>query len=315
MQRLIVVHNATDLLGGKFKPPQHTVTNVLRPGYAVCGGGKSEGKTALALDIAVAIATGKKALGYFDARQGDVLYIALEQSLTEVHELLRLKGVSVNNVRNVDIVTAEDGELQSLDAGGLEQIELWIKSKDKPRLVVIDVLERWWTTGRGYSINYSVLPKLHQLGVANDVAIVALHHTTKRKYAEAVKEILGDTGIVGTSSSVIVLEPPDDVGRICLAVTGRLPSNSYELRFNKLSLSFTCVGTFDGEAKTPERAAITIMLKAAKPNPMTAREILAEFHKLGRKDKKLLAVQVMLSEMVKDGEIVRVGRGLYGPKV
>jgi hypothetical protein len=305
----LVTHKASDIVAGTFKLPVHIVQNLLRPGYAVTAGGKSAGKTALALDIAAGIATGEPALGYFKVQQGQVLYVALEQSLPEMEELMVLKGIK--GLKNIEIITTEDSGLRRLDDGGVAQIEHWIKSQQNPKAVFIDVLERWYTTNRGYSVNYAVLPALHQLGITHGVAIDALHHTGKRRYRDIVKEVLGDTGIVGTSGSVIVLEPPDKVGDIKLAVTGRLPSNEYKLEFNKLTLNFTCTGTWDGDAKTPERGAIVAMLKKALPHPMKAPEILAEFHKLGRKDKTLDAVKVMLGEMTKDGEAVRDGRGLY----
>ena len=301
---------ASDLLTGRYTPPVHIITNLLRPGYAVLGGAKSGGKTALALDLAAAISDGGKALGFFPCQQGKVLYLALEQSQSEFRELLKFKGKPFTNM---EILTSETDDLKRLDNGGLAQIEDCLNQTKNLKAVFIDVLESWYTTNRGYSENYKVLPTLHKMGLDHNCAIVALHHTRKQTSNDATKEITGDIGIVGTSSSVLVLERRKDSDKQAggiLAVAGRLPSQKYQVEFNPLTLSFKCLGTISGEDMSPERQFIFNLLKSAA-DTMGNGAILKAFHKAGRKDKTSQAVKVMLSAMVKDGDIVRTGRGRY----
>src|SRR5262245_25770067 len=64
----------------KFPEPRWAIPDLLAQGCTLLAGPPKVGKSWLALNIAVAVATGGKALGTIDVEAGDVLLLALEDN-------------------------------------------------------------------------------------------------------------------------------------------------------------------------------------------------------------------------------------------
>ncbi len=72
--------SAADLLRKELPPVRYVVPGYIAEGLTVLAGRPKLGKSWLALDLAVAVATGGAALGSIRVEQGDVLYLALEDN-------------------------------------------------------------------------------------------------------------------------------------------------------------------------------------------------------------------------------------------
>ena len=72
--------NAADLLATEFREPKWAVPGLLPEGVAILAGRPKCGKSWLALGAAVAVASGSEALGNIECAEGDVLYLALEDT-------------------------------------------------------------------------------------------------------------------------------------------------------------------------------------------------------------------------------------------
>src|SRR6266478_8939099 len=70
--------NAASLIQESFKPMQWAVRDFLPAGCVLFAGRPKLGKSWFAYQIAIAIASGGMALGHIPVKQGDVLYLALE---------------------------------------------------------------------------------------------------------------------------------------------------------------------------------------------------------------------------------------------
>src|SRR4051794_11535495 len=70
--------STTKLMETKFPPLRSIVPGYLYEGFSVLAGRQKLGKTWLAIDWAVAVATGGVAMGSIDCAAGDVLYIDME---------------------------------------------------------------------------------------------------------------------------------------------------------------------------------------------------------------------------------------------
>lgn len=73
-------YSAADLQQQTFPPPRWAVPDLLAEGVNVLAGAPKLGKSWLALGLGIAVASGGRALGSIDVVQGDVLYLALEDT-------------------------------------------------------------------------------------------------------------------------------------------------------------------------------------------------------------------------------------------
>jgi predicted ATP-dependent serine protease len=68
--------------------------------------------------------------------------------------------------------------------GGLDLIRAWIRSKETPRLVVVDVLETFRSRARGndnnyYASDYETIKALQAIASETSIAILIIHHVRK----------------------------------------------------------------------------------------------------------------------------------------
>ncbi|MGZ6969310.1 MAG: AAA family ATPase [Acidimicrobiia bacterium] len=70
--------SARDLLAADFPPIKWAVDGVLADGLNLVAGSPKVGKSWLALGLAIAVASGGRALGKIPVERGDALYLALE---------------------------------------------------------------------------------------------------------------------------------------------------------------------------------------------------------------------------------------------
>src|SRR4249919_2360612 len=70
--------NTNDLMSRTFAPIKWVVPGYISEGFLVLAGRQKLGKTWLAIDMALAVATGGAAIGSIMCDRGDVLYIDME---------------------------------------------------------------------------------------------------------------------------------------------------------------------------------------------------------------------------------------------
>ena len=78
--------DADTLLGMVFAPLIYVVPGYVVEGLTVLGGKPKTGKSWWAYDVAIAVATGDPAMGKVDCKQGDVLYLALEDNRRRIKD-------------------------------------------------------------------------------------------------------------------------------------------------------------------------------------------------------------------------------------
>jgi AAA domain len=97
------------------------------------------------------------------------------------------------------------------DEGGLDAINTWIKSKDTPRLIVIDVLEAFRSRSRGkdnvYAADYAAIKALQIIASELHVAILIVHHLRKAASDDnAQDKISGTLGLPGAAVTYLILD-------------------------------------------------------------------------------------------------------------
>jgi len=153
------------------------------------------GKSWLVYDLCIACTMNRFTLGELKPAQGDVLYLALEDSKRRLQRRITklLPGFGVPWPERLTLKT----EWRRLHEGGLDDVRGWhsdTKAKGgKPILVVIDVLAKVRKpvgNRQLYEADYAALADLNKLANELGLAIVVVHHT--RKMAADVRLIWRD---------------------------------------------------------------------------------------------------------------------------
>jgi hypothetical protein len=115
--------NAADLMSLDIPPPVEIVPGLLIEGHSLLCGKPKGGKSWMALEVAIAVASGRPALCGFQTVQGDVLYLALEDGKRRLQGRLRkLLGPNSSAPPALRFYTDWPRFLE----GGLEALERWL---------------------------------------------------------------------------------------------------------------------------------------------------------------------------------------------
>jgi AAA domain len=228
---------ASGLLSQTFTEPRWAVPGVIPEGVTLLAGPPKIGKSWLALDMCVAVASGGKALGSIDVTPGPVLYLALEDTPRRLQK--RLRQVLSGSEPPSGLVLAI--ECPPLPTGGLAQIARWLEMEEKrgnePRLIVIDVFERvrgpMPANMSAYAADYAAVRAIKTLADAYGVAAVLIHHVRKVGSSDYLSEISGTLGLPGASDTICVLKRSRGEADGLLQITGRdVEEAEYALRFD-----------------------------------------------------------------------------------
>ena len=295
--------NTNDLMAAKFPALKAIVPGYVFGGFTVLAGRQKLGKTWLAIDWAVAIATGGVALGSIDCDQGDVLYVDMENGPRRIQSRIRAlfpHERMLPDMSRLEWVT----EAPQLDKGFIDRLERWRVSVKDPRLVVIDVLQRIKPPGNGkqnaYEADYSIWSPLQGWATRHGVAVLGLHHTRKGAADDPLEALSGSNGLSACADTTIVLDQ-DQNGRT-LYVRGR------DLEEKETAVLFTA-GSWNimGDAADVRRSGERNTIIAALEDhgePMTPAEIASATGKPGGNIRKLLF------KMAKAGEVYKI-KGRY----
>jgi len=190
------------LMAQPFEPLRFTVENILPHGLFMMAGSPKIGKSWLSLDLCLAVASGGK-LWDFVTEQGDVLYLALEDTYHRLQN--RLKQMGAHDISRLHMATASFG----LQDGLLEQISNFISEKPGTNLIVIDTLENIRNCGQDktlYSCDYRDMTLLREITNHHKLTLLLIHHTRKMHDPDPLNTISGSTGLAGSVDGVFVLE-------------------------------------------------------------------------------------------------------------
>jgi DNA-binding transcriptional ArsR family regulator len=292
--------SAAALMQMDFPALKWIVKRHLPEGCSLLLGKPKIGKSWLALDIALAVAEGGECLGK-DVREGDVLLLALEDSPRRLQRRLR----AMLGQREVPKRLQYGTEAPRLDQDLIEQLRGWIKKVKRPRLIVIDVLQRIRpASGRKdnpYESDYNTIRALQELAGETRVAILIVHHQRKASADDLYDTASGTLGLTGAADSVLVLvkEPQGKA----LYGTGRdmeefgvaVAQNAYK--------RWDVLGDATEVRQTDERSSIIAALR--KNGQMRSQEIA------DLTNKSPSNVGNLLKRLLDDGVVEKVKFGCY----
>jgi len=296
--------STNDIMATTYDPIKWVVPGYISEGFLVLAGRQKLGKTWLAIDMALAVATGSVAIGSIMCEQGDVLYIDMENGPRRIQG--RINTLFPDERNRPDLSRLEwVTEAPQMDAGFIQELEHWRTSVPFPRFVIIDVLQRIKPPGsmtrNAYENDYVTWSPLQDWATRHGIAVLGLHHTKKGGAEDPLETLSGSNGLSACADTTLVLDS-DQNGKT-LYVRGR------DVEEKETALIFaggfwTILGEAAEVRRSDERTVIIATLKE-NDAPMTPAEMAAAT------GKPSLNVRQLLFKMAKAGEVHRVGKGQY----
>ena len=242
----LVLTSASELMVKDIPPIDFLVDGLLPQGLALLAAPPKYGKSWMALDLCLAVASGADFLGH-KTHQADTYYMALEDS--ERRMKTRLETLLADN-----------------------------ESFPGIRLIIIDTLQkiRGMVNSRegAYAADYRELGTLKKFADQHNISILLIHHLRKMiDTSDPFTMISGTNGVLGSVDTAMVLSKAarsDD--NTTLSIVGRdVDSDDIVLRFDPDSCRWTVVGSAQDVAAQRNRQSYE-----ANPIVQTVRALLAQ---------------------------------------
>jgi AAA domain len=216
--------DAVDLLAVEFPPQQWVVDEMIPTGLGILSGPPKQGKSFLALQLAVTVAVAAPFLDH-STHPGRVLFLALEDGARRAQHRLRMIPEHRQLPPGVlEIRTAAP----TVDSGLIADLERWRTAPGEPAaLIVVDVFQRVRDPGAGrdrYAEDYAAVSGLQQWANRNGVTVLILHHNRKMAVTgddDPFAAVSGSTGLTGAVDVVLVLRGSRGAPEAALFVSGR----------------------------------------------------------------------------------------------
>ncbi len=246
---------ASEFIKLDLPPVEYVVDIILAKGLVILSAKSKLGKSWLALDLALCVASGCDFLG-FNTTQGKVLYIDLEntQSLSQQRMKILLDGKDAPDDLSIlnDFSTMSDYFEDDLRKNLTEE---------KYSLVIVDVFQKIKKPKRlgqtDYEADYETLTILKKIADEFNISLILVHHNRKMTNdADPFENLLGSTALMGASDEVIVLHKKDRKDKeVTMSISGRtVQENNYTIQFNKPLCKWEMVGDAEQIRKKKEKA-------------------------------------------------------------
>jgi hypothetical protein len=304
-QLKLLVKSAADLQYMTFPPLHYVVPGLIPEGVTLLAGKPKVGKSFLCLDAALAVSMGGKCLNH-QCEQGDVMALFLE----DTDRRMQRRITSMIGAQKTDwpsrlkFVT----KFNRLDQGGLDDLYQWAKEAENPRLIVIDLWERFRpeekkTNGSQYRSDYAGLAEVQQrLSEFPKLGVLVTNHQRKATSEDIFDTISGTLGLNGGADTMAVLAREE--GAKTLEVRGRdVEDCAIVVEQDKQTLRWINKGLKHAGAMTPERRKIVDAMRGR--GPMTAKRV----HEIigGSHD----AIRYLMMKMCQDDVIIKTKWGSY----
>ena len=220
----MVWQRASDLQHEVIEPIRWCIPGLISEGLFTLAGRPKKGKSMLALNLAMAKATGGLALGKFQVEvPGDVAYLALEDGKRRVK-------YRIEQLMAPETAWPERLWLSYLaprtDTGLTDELSKWADGKAHPALVIVDILARVTPhlshKGNAYDAEYQVMAALMDWASQRQIALGVITHTTKAKADNIFETVMSTTANVGaTATNMLLVRHTGDTEATCICVAAR----------------------------------------------------------------------------------------------
>lgn len=254
-RKKISITSAEDFILKELPEIQFIVKTLISKGLVILSSKPKLGKTWLALDLAVSVASGRNFLG-FETKQGGVLYIDLESSETLLQQRLikLLDGADVPK----NLFLAND--FSTMNDTFLEDLETILKENDDISLVIVDVYQKIKKAKNmkksDYEDTYENLTPLKELSEKYNITLILITHDRKMvDISDPFSNSIGSTAIHGASDQMLSLWKKDRNDKDAfLSVIGRTVGQyQYAIKFDPIKCRWEMLGDAEEIQKKKER--------------------------------------------------------------
>jgi len=230
----VVLVNGAELMRRNLPEIKWTVENIIPDGCTILAGAPKTGKSFMALDIGLSVASGKEVFGNSKSVRGGVIYLALEDTERRMQTRISEMGFSADEIGLFSFATSFPRQ----DRGGIERLDGLIHDAPGTRLVIIDTLELFRTHATGnksvYTEDYKAMKQIKELANKHRISIMVVHHTKKAGEKDWVSRSSGSQALTGAVDTVLVLEKARNEKEAILHCTGRdIEEIDYGLSFKQ----------------------------------------------------------------------------------
>ena len=195
-----------DLSEEDRKPPDFIIDGMLPVGMTFLSGAPKIRKSFLALQIAIAVATGTTFFGH-RVKRCDVVYLDLEGSKSRISS--RTQHMTTAIPRNVYVTNRIQDRLSN---GLTEKLKALHIQKPEIRLIIIDTYSRARGSPKSfgqnaYDADVQFLEPVQQMAIEQNIAILFVHHDKKGAgySSDSFERLSGTMGISGSADCVMNL--------------------------------------------------------------------------------------------------------------
>ena len=302
--------NVHELMDKSIPDLLWVVNDFLPEGLSLLAAKPKSGKSWLALQLCFSIALGMDFLNKFGTIQGQVIYLALEDSERRLKSRMQrvMASMGIDQMpRNFHYQT----EFPLMEKCGLIALKALLANTKGLKLIVIDTMNKFAPpkdkASDIYAESYRYLSMIHELTKEYQMSILLIHHTRKDAESDSPFDtILGSVGIAGCVDSMYVLTRQGQSN--VLHVKGRdVQEMELAMNFNK----DTCLWEYLGDPRvlklSEERQHIISMLKLGQA--LSPKQIA---YSLGM---SYGSMRVILPKMVSDGSLYQPRPGVYAVSI
>jgi len=204
-----------------YPPTAHVIEGILPEGTLLLCGKPKTRKSWFALNLAWSVAAGGKALGRYQAQQGDVLYVDLEMGERRIHK--RLHVVSPDEPPpGLRFATSWPRQGEGFE-GWMRD---YLRAHPYTRLVIVDTLVAVRPFRRRYEDPYESDKRFTQALTdfchEHHIAMLLIHHSRKADASDVTDDASGTTGLVaGVDNFAALRLSRTEQGLAELAIVGR----------------------------------------------------------------------------------------------
>ena len=218
------------------------VEDMVPIGLTLIAGLPKIGKSWMILQLGMAIAKGEPFLGK-ETEECEVLYYCLDDAERRLQIRIAGKGDEPNN--NFMYCT----DAKTLGTGFIGDLNTELEAHPNIRVIIIDTLQKirdfegGTSNGNMYSKDDKELSALKKFAYRKDIAVVAVHHTTKSEDEEhPLKDIQGSSGVTGAADSILKLQRNiEQTDGTLLVVSRDAPEYKMNLRFKDTEWSLLSI--------------------------------------------------------------------------
>ena len=300
---------AAELMFREFADLKWCVPDILPEGTYLLSAKPKVGKSWLALQIALAVATAGQTLGK-RVQGGSALVLALEDNQRRLKS--RLEKLGAFRLPNEDHLARLHLETDwpRVDQGGADAIEQWLIAHPDARLICIDTLAKFRppTGGRAsaYEQDYQALAPIKALSDRHNVTILIVTHNRKMDSNDPLELISGTLGLSGGCDGALILDRPRGMIDATLHLIGRdiEEDGAFAVRFQRQNCHWQMLGGSEEITASNERKHLLGVFKEANRG-LSPKEV-AELS-----ERKPGTVRRLLRAMVEAGNVEQGPDRLY----